>query len=105
MALVIIINNASPRLWGMNMRSPVSGSFVKEIAIPKKVSFRAPVFDARDAKPKEEIEGLFSSNPRHEHIQKPIRIHLDADFGIGLDLVDAFDHVAIAMQHVAFDIT
>jgi hypothetical protein len=42
MALVIIINNAIPRLWGMNMRSPLSGSFVKEIAIPKKVSSGRP---------------------------------------------------------------
>ena len=46
--------------------------------------------------------------PRNKHLQKFFRLHVDADLGVGRDLVETLDHQTVAigkmMQHVPFNL-
>src|SRR5579883_1241702 len=60
--------------------------------------------DSRQPLPPHGAMHLLPANAFHEEPQEASGVHIDADLGIGRDLVGALDHVAVAVQHVALDV-
>src|SRR6266853_303776 len=95
MALVIIMNSAIPRLWGVNIASPCyaaapQGGPIFELVVSLK---RYP----------DTQQNLLAANSGNEHLQKPVGFDVDANFRIRLDFVETLNDVAVTVQHVTLD--
>src|SRR6266403_297947 len=90
MALVIIMQSATARLWGVNIASPWTLLLGRRDGAPS-----VPVLTST-------CTVLLTANSGYEKLQEAVGVDLDAYLRIRRDFVDTLDDVAVTVQHIAF---